>query len=188
MENFNIWWDALPAINKTYWIIASSSTLLFLVMFIISLLGGDHDVDSDIDVSDMDFSSFFLSFKSILAFLIGGSWVGLAALHQNWSTLAVILTTLGSGLLMMVLTTFLLLFFLKMQYNSIMTLDKAIGCNGEVCLSIPAGGKGKVEIVVNNSYKTYYAISEDKGEMKTHDKIEVAAILDDGTLVVKRQI
>lgn len=192
MENLELWWNGLANINKMYWIAACSSTLLFLLMFIISMVGGDsdagHDGDTDISGDSVEFSSYLLSFKSILAFIIGGSWSGLAAMNTGMQIASVIILSLLSGIIVMLVVAFVLANLMKLQYDGSITMEKTIGSVGKVYLPIPENGKGQIEIVVNNSYKTYYASSEDGSAIGINEPIEVISIKDDETLLVRRQI
>ena len=131
MDNFGTWWDGLSGIYRFFWTTSVLTTVVFIVMVILSVIGGDSDADGDAggdtdgDSSGMDggagMMSYILSFKTLLAFMLGASWTGLSALYQGWSVFAIALTSILSGVLMMALMAFLLSLFVKLQHDS--TLD-----------------------------------------------------------------
>ncbi|MCQ2252627.1 MAG: hypothetical protein MJZ61_04165 [Bacteroidales bacterium] len=192
MDNLELWWSGLDTLNKVLWGCSITSTLLFVGAWIMSMIGGDTDMDTDTDTNadglDSGFMGFILSFKSILAFFLGASWTGLAASNQGWSTAAVVAIAIGTGLVTMVIIASLFYMLLKLQQNSSLKMDNTIGCKGEVYLSLPANRKsgGQVEILVNNSYKTFRAICNNDTPIKSGEKIVVLDVLEDNVLLVDR--
>ncbi len=198
MENFGTWWDGLSTIYKTFWTTSIISTVIFVAMIIMSVIGGDSDTDADAGADgdghggDMDggagMMSYILSFKTILAFILGASWTGLSALYQGWSVFAIALTSIVSGVLMMALMAFLLSLFVKLQHDSTLDMASTIGAQGVAYVTIPASGAqgGQVEILVNNSYKTFEAITDEAQPIATEEPIEVIELLADNVLLVRR--
>lgn len=203
MENLELWWNSLSADLQVFWGISIVSTVAFLIMFGMSMFGGDADSDMDGDTdchcdgdchcgADADADSgifgYVFSLKSILAFILGASWTGLSALYQGWAFPIVIIVSILAGMLVMGVTAFILYSFVKLQYSSTMTMDKTIGCTGEVYFSVLPDMKtgGQVEILVNNSYKTYEAVCNDSEPIRPKEKIVVLDVLDDNVLLVGR--
>ena len=167
-------------------------------MVILSLIGGDSDADADGVDADGDaggdadmgggMMSYILSFKTLMAFLLGASWTGLSALYQEWSIFAIALTSILSGVLMMALMAFLLSLFVKLQHDSTLDMGNTIGAAGVAYVTIPANGGagGQVEILVNNSYKTFEAITDEATPIATEEPIVVAELLEGNVLLVRR--
>ena len=191
--DISAWWDTLTTLQKIHWGIALPSTIIFVIQLIITLAGGDaddmdadHDGDFDGDHGD---GMHIFSVKSILAFLMFYGWSGLAAIQYGmitWWTITLI--SLGIGVLMMMFTAWLFFMLFKLQESGTMKIENAIGKQGEVYLTIPAKkkGAGKIQIIIQGSYRTLDALTEDTEDIKTGTFVEVVEVIGD-TLVVKRK-
>ena len=199
MDNFGTWWESLSGIYRFFWTTSVISSVVFIVMVILSVIGGDSDADADADFDadgdaggDADMGggmmSYILSFKTLMAFLLGASWTGLSALYQGWSIFAIALVSVLSGILMMALMAFLLSMFVKLQHDSTLEMSNTIGASGVAYVTIPANGGtgGQVEILVNNSYKTFEAITDEATPIATEEPIVVADLLEGNVLLVRR--
>ncbi len=189
------WWDALSSMQKIHWIIAVPSTLIFIIQLIISLTTG---ADSDLEVSgdhDGDFSGdhgdgmHIFSVKSILAFLMFYGWGGLAAIEKGmhvWWGISAISFVLG--LIMMLFTAWIFFMLLKLQSSGTLDINNALGKEAEVYLTIPAkkSGNGKVQIIIQDGYKTLDAVTEDTEDIHTGSFVEVIDVVND-ILVVRRK-
>lgn len=190
------WWDALSTLQKIHWAIALPATLIFLIQLTMTIVGGDADdvdIDSDggfdADGDGMDDGMHILSVRSIVSFLMFYGWSGLAAIERGglawWGVSGISLIV---GAVMMLFTAWLFFTLIKLQESGTMKLTNAIGKQGEVYLTIPSKkqGEGKVQIIVQGSYKTLDAMTEDVEEIKTGTSIEVVEIVN-GVLIVKRK-
>ena len=195
MDNFGTWWEGLSNVYRFFWATSVLSTVVFIVMVILSFVGGDSDADADADgdaSGDLDsgggMMSYILSFKTLMAFILGASWTGLSALYQGCSIFAIALISILSGVLMMALMAFLLSMFIKLQHDSTLDMNSTIGASGVAYVTIPpkmATG-GQVEILVNNSYKTFEAITDEELPIATEEPIEVIELLEGNVLKVRR--
>ncbi len=198
MDNFGTWWESLSGVFRFFWSASIITSVVFIVMVILSLIGGDSDADADGVDADGDaggdadmgggMMSYILSFKTLMAFLLGASWTGLSALYQGWSIFAIALTSILSGVLMMALMAFLLSLFVKLQHDSTLDMGNTIGAAGVAYVTIPANGGagGQVEILVNNSYKTFEAITDEATPIATEEPIVVEELLEGNVLLVRR--
>lgn len=192
--DLSTWWDALTTLQKIHWGIALPSTIIFIIQLILTLAGGDaDDIDADADGdfdgdTDGDGMNIF-SVKSILAFLMFYGWSGLAAIQYGMVTWWIItLISLGIGVLMMMFTAWLFFMLFKLQESGTMKIENAIGKQGEVYLTIPAkkNGVGKIQIIIQGSYRTLDALTEETEDIKTGTFVEVVDVINDA-LVVKRK-
>jgi len=201
--DFGIFWDGLTTLGRIYWIIAIPSTAIFLILLLLSLIGGDKDIDAvaefdgDIDIdhdyhgADLSghtgFGDYFLSFKTIMSFLTMFSWVGIIGLYSQLAAILTIIISIIAGFLMMISVSVLLYYLNQLQYSGTMEFKNAIGQDGEVYITIPANksGVGKVQVKVQGSLRTLDAVTEEQNPIKTKSKIEVINILDDNILLVK---
>jgi membrane protein implicated in regulation of membrane protease activity len=186
-------WDSLSMLQKVHWLIALPSTILFIILLISTLAGSDaHDLDADhsgdFNVDHGDGMHIF-SLKSILAFLMFYGWTGLAAFQYGIvSWIIVTLISLGIGVLMMMFTAWLFFMMMKLQSSGTMDIKNAIGQTGEVYLTIPAkkNGSGQVQMIIQGTYRTMDAVTEETEDIKTGNFIEVVDIIND-TLIVRRK-
>lgn len=192
MEIFSTW-SALPMLPKIYWAVAVMSTIAFIVIFGLSLLGsgGDSDTDADSDADadgDHDTGSYILSLKSIIGFFVAASWIGIITINNGLPIWITILSSILAGVVMTAIIVALMTFFARMQYSGTLATADTIGAKGEVYLSIPPSksGKGKVQINVQNAVRTFDAVTESGEELRQHDRIEVKSVLEDGILIVEK--
>jgi membrane-bound ClpP family serine protease len=104
----------------------------------------------------------------------------------SWITITGI--SLGIGILMMLFTAWLFFMMMKLQSSGTLDVKNAIGQNGEVYLTIPAKkkGSGQVQLIIQGTYRTLDAVTEELEEIKTGTFIEVVDVIND-TLVVRKK-
>ncbi len=175
--DINIWWAALPTLQKVYWIIAVPSTIVFLIQLILLFVGGDSDTDIDIDDISLEHGAGMdiFSVKSIVSFLMFFGWSGLAAAEGGLNAFGALLISFTAGLIMMLLTAWLFMMLIRLQANGIMKTETAIGSSGEVYLTIPPKktGSGKVQIVVQGTLRTLDAVTDADRSIKTGETVDI---------------
>jgi hypothetical protein len=176
--------------EQIFWGIAIIFSLLFVIQFGLSLLGGDVDTDADLDTSDGSFSldpSFtLLSVRSIIAFFTFFGWMGVMALSNGYGATKVILMAGGAGLAAMVTVAYLMYFFSRLAESGNADLAELIYKNATVYLTIPERrrGKGKIHVTLNNSLREMDAVTE--GERLENGKsVKIIEIIEDNILVVE---
>lgn len=187
-------WSEVGIFEQVFWVITIPATVIFLVLLVLTVLGGDADTDVDTDI-DSDIASGdsipfqFLSLKNIVAFFAVFGWSGIGFIHAGLASWLVILLATFCGLLMMVLMGTLFYFMSKLAESGTLKMKNAIGKLGEVYLVIPAkrGGMGKVQLSVQGSVRTLDAITDDVEKIPTSSIIEVLDVIDDQILLVKKQ-
>ena len=157
-------------------------TGFLLIQLVLGELGGDGALDMDLDL-DVDIDSNhpgaefgLLSIQSISAFFLGYGWIGLAAyrfLDIGFTGAALIAVAAGVGVAW--LMVYLLRSFLKLQNNTNVSINQAVGLVGEVYATVPPSGEGKGEIilVINQSQHNYFAIQESEDPIPTHTRVRV---------------
>jgi len=205
--------NSLNGIEKTFLFFAIIGSVLFLIRTVLFFVGGadvDADIDADIDVGgDIDFAgdvdfdgevdvsdvshidsstSFHIfSLHGITGFFMMFGLVGLAMSKQsNLSPALAVAGGLVAGILTMWLVAKIFAGMKKLQADGTLKLTNAIGKDGTVYLTIPAGGTGKVQIVIQESLKIFDAVSEKKAEIKTGENVKVKKIISGNILVVDK--
>lgn len=190
MLTITSWWYGLSSMEQIFWGIAIIFSLLFMIQFGLSLLGGDVDTDADLDSSDGSFSldpSFtLLSVRSIIAFFTFFGWMGVMALSNGHGATKVILMAGGAGLAAMVTVAYLMYFFSRLAETGNADMAELIYKNATVYLTIPERrrGKGKIHVTLNNSLREMDAVTE--GERLENGKsVKIIEIIEDNILVVE---
>lgn len=189
-------WSEIGMFEQVFWILTIPSTVIFLILLVLTVFGGDADtgvdVDTDIDsdISGGDYIPFqFLSLKNIVAFFTVFGWSGIGFITAGFAYWLVILLATLCGLLMMLSMATLFYFMSKLAESGTLKMKNAIGKLGEVYLVIPGdrGGLGKVQLNVQGSMRTLDAITDDKESIPTSSIIQVLDVIDDHILLVKKQ-
>ncbi len=184
--DFGIFWNSLTLLGKIYWAVAIPSTLIFLISFVLALIGKDADAtDVDLDV-DIGFSDFFINFKAIMSFFTMFAWIGIAGINTSLSSSVIIIVSIIAGIGMMLLMATLMYYMDKLQYSGTLDFNNAIGATGYVYLTIPPNRQygGKVQVTIQGSLRTLDAMTEETEAIKTNTNIEVIEVLSDNVLLV----
>ena len=151
--------------EKEIWLcFAITSTVLFIGKQLLSFMGSDAD-DSVLDGINHDFDSgevfTFISFQGILAFIMGTSWMGLSLRYEyQWNLVPTILGAVGLGLIMMVLSSFLLFQAHRLNHKPKLVVTPQVGALGKAYIKIPQTGRGKVQIPVGNKLVIVDALTD----------------------------
>lgn len=179
---------------------------LFLIRIILYIIGGAaSDTDIDVDVNS-DFHADFghpadhpgdthhgaeagvklVSVQGVTGFFLMFGLIGLAmargGIHDVWT----ILGGAGAGFITMLAIAWAMLSMQKLQSSGTLKMENAIGCEGKVYLSIPAGGTGKVNIAVQGSLREFEAVAADKTAIPTGTTVKVVRLSGTRVLVVER--
>lgn len=152
--------------------------------------GVGHGVGHHLGVGDVGQDSSYafeiLSFQSICAFLMGFGWGGVAALRaSNLGVATSIAVGIGCGGVMVWILALMLKGMHELQSSGTITLDAALGVEGDVYVGVPAAGQGRgqVRLVIEQQDRICNAVSQD-GELPTRTRVRVVRINDDNTVTV----
>lgn len=186
------WWTSLDLFMKILWCIAIASSLIFIIETILTFIGADVEMDTDIDVADGGFegdpSMNLYTFRNLVNFLLGMSWTAIILNDQIVSKALLMLIAFAVGALLVAAVMYMFKWLSKMQQSgNINIFQSAAGCNGKVYLTIPAErkGTGKVQISINESIREYDALTDSETELKTGTAIKVVEVIDSSTLLVE---
>ncbi|MHC5009778.1 MAG: hypothetical protein ACYTG6_02380 [Planctomycetota bacterium] len=182
--------------STVYFVMAGVGTVLFTLRLILMLAFGlDHDADFDVDV-DADggiaahggeFS--FFSMLSILSFMMGAGWLGLAC-RMEWGMGPVqsALAASGFGFALMTLSSVAMYQMRKLNEPGRYDVNNCIGSIGRVYMKIPpkGQGRGQVQITVDGRQKTLSAVTEGDEEIESFTAVKAVGVQEGETLIVEK--
>ena len=176
-------------------------TAVFALRLVLMLIAGDSgegaleiDADADFDIGDggehLDpgYSFELLSVQAIAAFLMGFGWAGLGGLNgAGWGVTGSIASGVVGGVAMTWVLAMLLRWMYSLESTGNVSIQMALGVEGEVYANLPArgDGHGQVRIVVDNRQRIYKAVS-DGDAIPTGSRIRVTEVNSDRTLTVHK--
>lgn len=185
------WFAALTLFEKIYWLVALISSSIFVVLVVLTLLGGDADdmagdVDADIE-GDTGIGFQFLSFKNLMGFLTIFGWSGIACLDGGLSKILTVIISIICGLIMMTAMATLFYYLAKLQSSGTLKLTNALNQVGEVYLTIGANRSkiGKVSINVQGTLRELEALTDEDQDLTQTNVVKVKEITDNGILIVE---
>jgi len=180
---------SFSGIEIFYLICAVIGGILLLVRLILQFVGaGDHGDVHDFDAHhlDADASLKLLSLHGLTSFLMMFGLVGFALIRESGAgTLLSLLGALVAGALSFWIIGKLFAWIVRLQSSGTLSLEDAVGCQGEVYLRIPRDGTGKVSIRFADRLREYDAVSEGGEALRTGERIKVLKVRGN-TLVVGR--
>ncbi|HTE06785.1 MAG TPA: hypothetical protein VK824_11350 [Planctomycetota bacterium] len=185
---------------------AASSTLLFLLRLVLSMIGGDaggaHGGDFGMHVDSPagadhgadhhgDSTSAFKLFSllSLLGFFMGAGWMGLACrLDWELGSGASLAAALGFGCVCMLLTAVLARSMRSLNSEPQLDLRLCIGTAGQVYLPIPPRGAGRGQVRVNVDGRSRIVPAGSAGPaIAAFQSVKVLAVDSDDSIVVEPQ-
>lgn len=183
--------DGMSTLEQTYWIIALVGSVIFIIIMITTLFGGDMDSDMEIDEAEFEADDGgvgfqFFTFKNLVAFFTIFGWTGVVCIDNGYSTGVTLLIAAIAGLAMMVATSSLFYFMHKLSESGTLQIKNAIGEIGEVYLPIGANRSktGKIQIKVQGSLRELEALTDEKEDLKTGTVVKVTQVISAELLLV----
>lgn len=179
----------METVESVYWYIAIGASLVFIILTILSFVGGgDVDFDTDADLGEMESPSHMLSFRNIINFILGFGWSGVAFYHSIPNHLLLGLLSVAVGLLLVFIFIFISRAFMKLAENNSFDISDTVGKTANVYLRIPGNkaGKGKIQISVKGSVHELDAITTDESLIESGKNVTVKGV--EGTSVIVSSI
>lgn len=182
--------------NDAIWftIPALLGTGFFLIRVLLMAFGaagldfhdGAHDA---IDTNHHDATDAFklLSVQSVVAFMMGFGWGGLAALQgTDWSMPVVIAAGAACGLVMAWTLGLLLRSMYNLQASGNVDIGSMVGRQAVVYLTVPPLGKGtgQITVVIDDKQRTINAVASGEEPLPTHSRVSILSANDDNTVTV----
>jgi len=193
------WWENLDGAGQAFWGIALVFSVLFVIQFVLSLIGMDFDAEAGMDFStptdttsdttmglDADFSVF--SVRSIIAFFMLFGWTGVLMLDAGFSVWLALLVAGVIGFLAMIMVAYLMFKVSQMDESGTFNTRTAINNFGEVYLTIPATktGYGKIHLKIKGSTREMDAVTDHNEQINTGSRVKIIDVLDDNLLLVEK--
>ena len=188
----------LSWIEVIYWastIIGGTLFILRVMMMFIGGGAGDDAIDSALDTgvdaltgehADADISFKLLSVQGLTSFFMMFGLVGLALLRANLHELITIVGGILAGLVMVAITGVVFTQMKRLQTEGTIKIQNTIGSDGTVYLTIPKNGTGQVQVIVQGSLKIFDAVSANKNQIATGEKVRVTGVASGNTLIVEK--
>ncbi len=122
--------------------------------------------------------------RGIVAFLSVGGWMGVVAIDWNLPGILAVILALAVGWLALWFVAWIIRAFVRMQQSGNVIMENAVGKDGDVYLTIPVNGCGKVNVIVQDRFCEMDAVSKSDRAIKTGEKITVLAVASEGVLLV----
>jgi hypothetical protein len=182
---------SITGIDILFAIMAVIGTFLFLIYFILILIGGVADGALELAGFDADFDMgaegvfHMLTIQGILSFIMMFGISGLAVTQGGGKDLIAIAVAIVSGLFSMWIIGKVFQIMKSLEVDSTVKHSLSIGAQGKVYMEIGAGKTGQVQVEFQNAMRTCDAVLEDESmSLKTGKFIEVVKAIGE-TLVVK---
>jgi hypothetical protein len=184
------WWQSLAGVEKLFWSIAITATLVQVMLFAASLLGA-HEFDHAPDGSAADSVEGvkLISVRAIIAFLVGFGWTGGLMLERDVSFFITLATSLAVGVVFMLVIFGVMRGMMSLRADGTLDFHNAKGCTGSVYVTIPArrAGHGQVEIELQGRITTIQAVTAGDEALPPQTAITVEAVEPGNLLVVSRK-
>lgn len=187
----NEWFSALESFEKVYWSIALIASIIFIILIILTVIGGEFDDTGDVDAdieSDTGIGFQFLSFKNLVGFFTIFGWTGIACFGEGLSKGMTLVVSIICGLLMMFIMASLFYYLGKLSSSGSLKIENALNQIGEVYLTIGANRSkiGKVHINIQGGLRELDALTDDTTNLRQGDIITVTQITGSGILIVNK--
>ena len=137
-------------------------------------------------LSDTDVSFDFISIQSILAFLMGFGWVGLACFVQfKLSTLISFIAAFVLGLIFMFLSAYLMFLIKKLDKRVKINLEDFVGTVGRAYTAFKPQGEGQIEITINEQLSVIEAFNMTDEEIHAFMPVKIEKVENNKIFIVR---
>ncbi|MFA4986224.1 MAG: hypothetical protein WC712_06545 [Candidatus Brocadiia bacterium] len=194
------WWNELNTLNKVFFGLAAFFSVFFIWQLFSAILGltsGGADIDTaghdvtgtdaadHVDAGTLDVFRL-LSFRSVIAFGTLFSWAGALYLQQGYPFGQAIAYSLLWGLGGGIIVGVLIIQISKLQETGNSNVSTCVGVEGDVYMTIPEKGMGKVRVPMNGIISFVKARSVSGESLAPGARIRVTRCVDSTTVEVEK--
>lgn len=189
--SFTTWWADKVIFEQIYWAFAIPSTLLFVMILLMTFIGGGMTEMGDVDATiegDEGIGFQFFTLKGLIGFFTLFSWSGLACIEGGLDPVVTVVISILCGLIMMFVLASIFYLMSKLSESGTLNLKNAIDRIGEVYLPIKSkrGAIGQIQINIQGSIRTLQALTDDQDDLAVGMVVQVTAIINDQILLVTK--
>ena len=180
------YFNSLDYIMKFYYGIALVGGVIFFIQLILLFIGiGGDSLQTDIpDPSAYTFK--FFSIQGITSFFLMFGIIGAYTYDETSNALISFIAALIAGTVMNLIICKLMKTLLKLQSSGNLDYKNAVNVHGTVYANIPANGVGQIQITIQDRMVFPKAVSANKEEIKTGERIKVVDLEGENVLVVEK--
>ncbi|MBD0831078.1 hypothetical protein [Aestuariibaculum sediminum] len=186
------WFSNLEIFPRIYWGIALIASCVFIIMIILTFIGGDSDgleLETDAEIeTDTGIGFQFITFKNLVGFFTIFGWSGIACLDSGLSKPVTVVISIIMGLLMMTIMAAMFFYMRKLNHSGTLNFKNAIGGVGEVYLTIGANRSsiGKAHVRIQGALRELEALTDSPTNLKSGTVIKVKDVTPNGILIVEQ--
>lgn len=173
------------SLSTIFLVSAIGGGALLVLQILVTLIGGDSDVDGDLD-GGLDGDAGGLSFRTVVAFVTFFGIAGKAALAGGMGPWAALGVAVAAGSLAFWLVGLAMLQLSRLRSSGNVQIENAVGVEARVYLAIPGerSGTGRVTVPVQGRTVQYKAVTRGP-EIATGQFCKVVAVHAGDTLEVE---
>ncbi len=178
------WWTGLDTGLQFFYAIGFISGFLLILQLVLLLLGAS---DFEIGEVDTDVDAELISVKSIIAFMFGFGWTGVAMLEADFELPAAILLGVVVGFTFLLFVYFAVRSLNKLSGGGVRSYESALGARGRVYMRVPAErtGPGQIEITIQGRVEMVDAYFEGDRVLNPNELVTVVGFVDNHSLIVE---
>ncbi|MCQ2065673.1 MAG: serine protease [Bacteroidaceae bacterium] len=188
--------SSLEPLQRLFWAIAGTATLIFLIQTILTFIGLGTDTDIDAGPADMDTVGDVtedgglhgvFSFRNLVNFLLGYGWAGVLLYNEIGKGWVLHLVAIITGLVFVLAFVIMFRAIMKLSHDGSFQMSEAVGLRAYVYLRIPASrqGRGIVQVSVKGSVHEIDAVTDSAETIPTGGYVTVKEVISDDLLLVE---
>jgi len=176
----------LSVLNNALLAIAVISTAIYaLKLALYYFTGADSDISGTFE-TDADSAFTFISLQSVLAFLMGFGWAGLAAsVYLNTDAAITLFAAFAAALLLMYISAYLTFAAKKLDKAVKFDINELKDKKGRAYTSFKPQSKGQIEIDFNERLSVLDAYNSSDEEIEAFSEIKVLKIENSSIYIIK---
>lgn len=187
------WWSSMDVIQQIVWIIAMTTSLIFVIQMVMTFVGMDSNADFSGDFGDTSMSELssmpfqLFTFRNFINFFLGFSWSYIVFLDIFDNQIWVVLVSTFVAIFIVVGVMLIFYFLSKMTESGNININQTIGLIADVYIPIQGNreGKGKVQLSVQNSVREFDAITAGEA-LKTGNIVKIIEVVEGNVLLVEK--